>query len=510
MKGSGLFTIRDVLFYGGQDPDHTAIESPGCPPVTYRDLRYQVSSLVTSLNARGFHRNDRIALITPPGPETAALLVSVMAGFTAVPFNPQCTAEEYRKFFSQTGIRAVIARKDGPGEALAVAAAGTIPVIEWIPVPREDGIYALIPPGAPGSGPAEYAEDSDFAYVLQTSGTTAKAKIVPVTQRRLCHNKDTVHRLIHITKNDRCLHILPFYHGMGLGSALISTLIAGGTVICPRDFIPSDFPELLKITRPTWYAAGPALQKAILKEVRKLSPEDRTSHSLRIIRSTSGFLPEQVRLELEGLLNVPVIESYGMSEALTITMNIPPKPGSVGLPVTDSLRIGDENGCTLPAGHTGEILIRGISVFPGYDNAPDENRAAFLDGWFRTGDLGYLDCDGYLYLTGRTKDLINKGGEKIAPAEIDSALLLYCGVSDAMSFPVRDPILGEDIAAMVVRNRDSVSEKDLRDFLLDRLQPAKIPRKIYFVGSIPKNAAGKPLRHEGTRMYGGQEQKLSG
>ncbi len=510
MEESGLFTIRDVLFYGGQDPDHTAIESPGYPPVTYRDLRFQVSALVTSLNARGFRRNDRIALIMQPCAETAALLVSVMAGFTAVPFNPRYTAEEFRKSFSQIGIRAVIAMKDGPGTAAAVAAAGSIPVIEWIPVPREAGIFALVPPGTAGSGRVEYAEDSDFVYILQTSGTTANAKIVPVTQRQLCHNKDMMSRLLQITKHDRCLHIIPFYHGMGLGTALISTLLTGGTVICPRDFIPSDFPELLKISRPTWYAAGPALHQAILKEVRKLSHEDRTSHSLRFIRSTSGFLPKQVHLDLEGLLNVPVIESYGMSEALTITLNIPPKPGSVGLPVTDSLRIGDERGCTLPAGHTGEILIRGISVFPGYDNAPDENRAAFLDGWFRTGDLGYLDGEGYLFLTGRKKELINKGGEKIAPAEIDAALLLYCGVSDAMSFPVRDPVLGEDIAAMVVRNRDSVSEKDLREFLLDRLQPAKIPRRFYFVGSIPKSAAGKPLRQEGTRMYGGQEQEQSG
>jgi len=237
-----------------------------------------------------------------------------------------------------------------------------------------------------------------------------------------------------------------------------------------------------------------------------MSAEDRVSHHLRFIRSTSGFLPGNIRLELEELLRVPVIESYGSSEALTITLNLPPQRGSVGLTVTDSLRIADECGCTLPEGQAGEVLIRGPSVFPGYDNAPQENSEAFFDGWFRTGDLGYTDSQGYLYLTGRKKELINKGGEKISPAEIDAILLSYTGIADAMSFPVRDPVLGEEIAAMVVRNRKSVSEMEIRNYLLDYLQPGKIPRWIYFVDSIPKNASGKPVRSEGTRVFSGQEQ----
>lgn len=506
MSESGLFTIGDVLFCGGQDPDHHAIESPGFPPITYRDLRDEVSAFVTSLNARGFHRNDRIALIMSPGPETAVLLVSVMSGFTAVPLNPRSTVEEYRKSFIRIGIQAVIVRKDSLESVAVAAAAGPLPVIQWVPVPRKAGILSLFPQKDPGSGPAEYAKDSDTVYILQTSGTTAVAKIVPVIQRQLCYNKEMTRRLLQITNNDRCLHIIPLYHGMGLGTALVSTLLAGGTVIFPQEFIPSDFPTLLKTTRPTYYAAGPALHQAILKEVKKMSAEDRVSHHLRFIRSTSGFLPGNIRLELEELLRVPVIESYGSSEALTITLNLPPQRGSVGLTVTDSLRIADECGCTLPEGQAGEVLIRGPSVFPGYDNAPQENSEAFFDGWFRTGDLGYTDSQGYLYLTGRKKELINKGGEKISPAEIDAILLSYTGIADAMSFPVRDPVLGEEIAAMVVRNRKSVSEMEIRNYLLDYLQPGKIPRWIYFVDSIPKNASGKPVRSEGTRVFSGQEQ----
>ena len=179
MSESGLFTIGDVLFCGGQDPDHHAIESPGFPPVTYQDLRAEVSALVTSLNARGFHRNDRIALIMSPGPETAVLLVSVMSGFTAIPLNPRSTVEEYRKSFIRIGIQAVIVRKDSLESVAVAAAAGPLPVIHWVPVPRKAGILSLFPQKDPGPGPAVYAKDSDPVYILQTSGTTAVAKIVP-------------------------------------------------------------------------------------------------------------------------------------------------------------------------------------------------------------------------------------------------------------------------------------------------------------------------------------------
>jgi acyl-CoA synthetase (AMP-forming)/AMP-acid ligase II len=203
------------------------------------------------------------------------------------------------------------------------------------------------------------------------------------------------------------------------------------------------------------------------------------------------------------VLGAPVIEKYASSEAGMIAVNNPPREGSVGIPVIESLTIRDENGNILNSGKIGEIVVKGETVFNGYENAPDDNKAAFIDGWFKTGDIGYLDDDGYLFLTGRKKEIINKGGEKISPLEIDNALMTHPLVREAMVFPVQDPVLGEDIAAMIVREQETLTENDLRRYLLDRLTPSKIPRRIYFVDAIPKNTTGKPLRYAGTERYGG-------
>jgi acyl-CoA synthetase (AMP-forming)/AMP-acid ligase II len=189
-----------------------------------------------------------------------------------------------------------------------------------------------------------------------------------------------------------------------------------------------------------------------------------------------------------------------MSETGMISANIPPREGSVGIPMIDSLAIMDENGNALGPDETGEIVVKGKSVFSGYEDAPEENKLAFINGWFRTGDMGYLDTDGYLFITGRKKDLINKGGEKISPEEIDNVIRSHPRVKEAMTFPVKDPVLGEDIAAMVVRADSKVTENELYMYLLDRLVPFKVPSRIYFVDTIPKTPTGKPLRHTGTKQ----------
>jgi len=306
-----------------------------------------------------------------------------------------------------------------------------------------------------------------------------------------------------ITKNDRCLHIVPFYHGMGIGLPLLDILFAGGTVICIKNFISSDFFPLLETERPTLYIAGPAHHQGILRELKKVPPDALKHNSLRMILSSSALLPDTVYHGLETLLGAPVVEQYAMSETGIISLNFPPKRGSVGIPVVEHLQILDENGNGAGPFEQGELVVRGEAVFSGYEDAPDENRAAFFNGWFRTGDRGYLDDEGYLFITGRIKELINKGGVKISPAEIDNALMTHPLVREAMVFAVQDPVLGEDIAAMVVRKREDLTENDLRIYLLDRLTPSKLPRRIYFVDAIPKNASGKPLRSIGTGLYGG-------
>jgi acyl-CoA synthetase (AMP-forming)/AMP-acid ligase II len=288
-------------------------------------------------------------------------------------------------------------------------------------------------------------------------------------------------------------------------SNLMQVMSVGGTVICTRDFIAPDIVPLLRDYRPTCYPAPPALHQMILRELKKTPPGKLYTTSLRFIKSSSAALPDQVRDELEQILGVPLVETYGMSEVGggTISTNFPRvKRGSAGKPVIEPLAIMDENGTILEPMAVGEIVVKGDQVFTGYEGVPEENAAAFTNGWFRTGDIGYLDNEGFLWLTGRKKDLINKGGEKIAPAEIDAILMAHPLVKDVMSFKIPDPLFGEDLAAMVVPAEGPVTEQDLRTFLMDHLIQFKIPTRIYFVDTIPRNTGGKLLRHVGTERYG--------
>jgi len=501
MHEAGLYTLQDLLFQQNQDPDHHAIESPGYQPLTYRDLREQVLSTVKILNAMGFHRNDRIAVITPAGPETAAIIVSVMAGFTCVPLNTQNRKQEYESYFSQLKLKAIIVQQGYETAAAGAATSRNLPIIELVPVSDKAGKYELKPAVVQGTHEAEFATSSDICHILLTSGTTSRSKIVPISQKQSFISRQRNNQPLQISPADRCLHIVPYYHSAGIGAPLLSVFLAGGTVICTKEFIPSDFLSLLKTCRPTFYSAAPALHQAILRTIKKIPPDELKNNSLRFIRSGSASLPAHIQRELETLLGVPMIESFGTSETGAVSVNIPQKPGSVGIPVIECLKIVDEDGTSLGPYEPGEIVVQGETVFGGYEDAPEENKAAFKDGWFMMGDIGYLDAEGYLYLTGRKKELINKGGEKISPAEIDTILMTHPSVKQAMTFRISDPVLGEDIAAMVVLENPPSCEEELRRYLLDRLIPFKVPKRIYFVDEIPQGPTGKLLRYMGTERY---------
>jgi oxalate---CoA ligase len=502
MNNSELFTIRDMLFDGNQDPGHPAIVSPGYQPLTYRDLRLQVHDTVKTLCSMGFHRNDRIATTAPACPETAVSVISVMAGFTCLPLNPQNKAQEFDTYFSKFSIDAVVVHRNSDTAARSAAALRDIPVIELTPVSGKAGRFTLNAGLPQKPDEAEYGRPSDIATLIPTSGTTSAPKIVPYSQKLLSEITYVSRDIAHLTPEDRSLHIVPFFHGLGLLGTLLAPLLAGGTVICTRDFIPSDFIPLLKTCRPTYYWGVPALHQAILQELKKVPAGELMHNSLRFIGTVSAFMPDEIRHNLETLSGAPLQEVYGMTEAAFISLNVPYKRGSVGIPVIESVHILDDNGEAAGPGKTGEIVIRGRVVISGYLDAPEENKTAFRDGWFYTGDMGYIDKEGYLFITGRKKELINKGGEKISPAEIDAVLRSHPDVKDAMSFQVPDPVLGEDVEAMVVRADPRVSEEELRRYLLDRLVQFKVPRRIWFVDEIPKNTAGKPLRYIGTGRYG--------
>jgi acyl-CoA synthetase (AMP-forming)/AMP-acid ligase II/thioesterase domain-containing protein/acyl carrier protein len=422
-----------------------------------------------------------------------------MAGFTVVPLNHQMKEADFSGYYSFLGIRAVLVR-DREAPAAVAAAVQKIPVFTVRCSGTTAGSFTL----APGSGtkgtPPRYAESTDLAAVKLTAGTTGKPKAIPLTQARFFRGVGILNEKAGITSRDRNLHFLPLDTGFGFETALGGTLLMGGTLICLREFVPSDFFRSLSTWKPTYFWGGPAHHHAIVQELKKNPRPGPGNHTLRLIISGSAAIHPAIHQELEEILGVRVIDIYVMSEAY-IAMNIPYKRGSVGIPFISELEIHDDENHPLRKGQAGEIVVRGDLAISGYLDSPEENAAAFAGGWLRTGDTGYLDDEGYLFLTGRKKEIINKGGRKISPVEIDAVLLSHPAVADAMTYRIADPVLGDDIAAAVVKKEGAqVAEEDLIRFCVDRLVPFKVPRRIFFTGSVPKNTLGKPLREKGTEI----------
>jgi acyl-CoA synthetase (AMP-forming)/AMP-acid ligase II/acyl carrier protein len=323
--------------------------------------------------------------------------------------------------------------------------------------------------------------------------------MVPLSHSNLLTSADNICRCLQLTAEDRCLNVMPLFHIHGLVGALLASLAAGGSIACSPGFEVQRFWEALRRFRPTWYTAVPTIHQAILAEAEARA-DGRAGCSLRFIRSCSSSLPPAVMDRLEKRFRVPVVEAYGMTEAAhQMTCNpLPPsarKPGSVGIPTGVEVAIMDEGGRLLPAGATGEVVIRGGNVTAGYANNPEANEKAYADGWFRTGDQGHFDRDGYLFLTGRLKEMINRGGENISPREIDEALMEHPDVAQAIAFAVPHPTLGEHVAAAIVlRPEASLSESGIREFAAGRLSDFKVPQQVVFLDEIPKGPTGKPQR----------------
>jgi acyl-CoA synthetase (AMP-forming)/AMP-acid ligase II/acyl carrier protein len=371
-----------------------------------------------------------------------------------------------------------------------------LPVIEMIPDAQVAGLFQLSGDPRPLQSRPGFAEQDDTTLLLHTSGTTARPKIVPLTQANLAVTAGNIRASLQLTGSDRCLNIMPLFHLHGLNVTVLASIAAGAGVVCTPGFYAPRFFEWLQAFTPTWYTAVPSMHQAILARAAE-NAEVIKKVRLRFVRSSSASLPPQVLGELEQVFNVPVIEAYGMTEAShQMACNpLPPlvhKPGSVGPAAGPGMGIMAPDGPDLlPAGQTGEIVIRGGNVTRGYLNNPGADAAAFSNGWFRTGDQGYMDADGYFYITGRLKELINRGGEKISPREIDEVLLDHPGVEQAMAFAIPDPLLGDAVGAAVVLRDPDLGEADLRRFAALRLADFKVPARIVFLDEIPKGPTGK-------------------
>ena len=491
-------TILDLL--QSADGDAPAIGAPGRRSLTFDGLRAHIARVVETLNGFGLGRGDRVAIVLPNGPEMAAAFLSVAAGATTAPLNPACRREEFEFYLSDLDASGVIVEAGSASPAIAVARERGVPVIQLTPLTEgEAGRFELSADrrGAPSSG--GYAETDDVALMLHTSGTTSRPKLVPLRHRNLCASARHIRETLDLRAEDRCLNIMPLFHIHGLVAAVLSSLAAGGSVSCSPGFDAFKFFDWMSAAQPTWYTAVPTMHQAICARAGRQA-EVIAANPLRFIRSSSASLPPSAMGDLEKMFHAPVIESYGMTEAAhQMTSNpLPPrarKPGTVGPAAGPEVAIMDEAGRLQPPGATGEVVIRGANVTLGYEHSPEANASAFSDGWFRTGDEGVFDADGYLTITGRLKEIINRGGEKISPREVDEALLAHPAVAQAVAFAVPHDTLGEDVAAAVVlREGHDASVQEIRSVAAERVVAFKVPRRIVIVDEIPKGATGKLQR----------------
>lgn len=499
MKTDAL-TINRLLSVGA-DAAHElpAILAPGRDPLTHRELIELVSRTSSAMHELGIGRGDRVAMVLPNGPEMAIAFLAIAASATAAPLNPAYQAAEFDFYLEDLKPRALIIEAGSNSPACQIALNRGIKLVFLTPNQySKAGQFTLSGETTRPADNPEWGTPNDVGLVLHTSGTTSRPKIVPLTQANLCASAMNIAATLHLSKHDRVLNMMPMFHIHGLIAALLAPLSVGGSVACTSGFSAQKFFEYIDAFQPTWFTAVPTMHQSILMEYANQSP---TQHaSLRFIRSSSAALPPQVMFDLERVFGVPVIEAYGMTEAAhqMASNPLPPeirKPGSVGIAAGPEIAIMDEAGNLLTANEIGEIVIRGENVTPGYENNPQANEVAFTEGWFRTGDQGRLDEEGYLFITGRLKEIINRGGEKISPREIDEVLLDHPSVAQAVTFAMPHVTMGEDVfAAVVLRATASVQEKDLRSFAMSRLAPAKVPSRIVIVAEIPKGPTGKVQR----------------
>ncbi len=481
-------------------PEASALEAPGRLPLSYAGLSVLVRRTADALARFGLDRNDRVGVVLPNGPEMAAAFLGITARATIAPLNPAYRPEEFDFYLADLEARALVVQAGSDSPSRAVARTRGIPVIELVPDGSAPaGTFCLAGATVATDVPAQLAGPGNVALMLHTSGTTSRPKLVPLTQTNLCASAGHVRAALELTRGDRCLNVMPLFHIHGLVAAVLGSIAGGGSVICTPGFYATHFFEWMDQCHPSWYTAVPTMHQSILARARQ-NRDVIERRRLRFIRSSSAALSRPVMSELEQTFGVPVIEAYGMTEAAhQMACNpLPPasrKPGSVGIAAGPEIAIMDETGALLPAGHLGEVVIRGPNVTRGYENNAAANAAAFTRGWFRTGDQGQMDEEGYLSLTGRLKEIINRGGEKISPLEVDEVLLDHPAVVQAVTFAVPDSGLGEVVgAAVVLREGVSATGTAIRDFAASRLADFKVPQTVLVLDEIPKGPTGKLQR----------------
>lgn len=509
-------TIHEYIrFWARHEPDLPAFVGEGMPQLSYFSLVETIDAVGRTLNKNGFGRGDRIAIVHPDSRHMAAALIAIKNNATAAPLNPDGTLGEFALQMRDMRIDAVAIAADMATPARDAAAELGLPLFDIQPI--GDGNIRLVPPAqgrnasCKNPGPAEH---DDIAMLLATSGTTSHCKIVPLRQCLIAARSIHAAGTLGLSTDDRCLNLMRLFHIGGIGIGITTTLVSGGSVAFLKDTSISGIFATLENEQVTWASASYAHYHVIHPHLQaRRETIERIATRLRFLRSGAGPLNPQIAFDVEKAFGVPVLTSFASTEAGVITGDSPddvrPDRASAGARVYNKVAIIDDQGSELPDGETGEIVVKGAEIFDGYENDNAANLLAFKSDWFRTGDMGHFDGNGYLYLTGRIKELINRGGEKVSPNEIDDTLLEHPDIIAAATFPVPHPTLGEDVAAAIVPAKDaSLDDATVMAYLRDRLSEQKLPRRLFITDEIPKGPTGKTLRHKLADVFCGPDETV--
>ena len=495
-------TIRNMI--NQQNDDLIFLTSEKNEKLSYGEFKIFNEKISRQLAATNIINSDRAAIVLPNGPLMASSFLSISSYMSAAPLNPSYKQEEFEFYLDDLKPKFLLVEPNSKSLAVIAAKNLNIPVFEMkISDNQPLGTFELFDKETDYKNPNDY----DEALVLHTSGTTSRPKIVPLSNLNIFTSAVNISKSLKLTADDHCLNIMPLFHIHGLIAVLSASAKVGASVCASNGFNALKFLDLAETQNITWYSGVPTMHQAILLRAQKNSDKAKKLN-LRFIRSSSASLPPAIFKELNDIFQTPVIEAYGMTEAThqMASNPLPPaiqKPGLVGMPAGPEICIMNDKNEKLPQGEIGEICIKGDNVTNGYENNPEANKQSFVNDWFRTGDEGFFDEDGYLKISGRLKEIINKGGEKISPLEVDNILMDFPPIDQALCFGYKDKMLGEDIAvAIKLKENKSCTEDDIKSYANEKLAKFKIPKKIFIVEDIPKGATGKLQRIGLAKKFG--------
>ncbi|MFL2800346.1 MAG: AMP-binding protein [Paracoccaceae bacterium] len=465
--------------------------------INYEALAKNIEMIGTQLSSIDMKNNKICALVLPNGLNMAVSFLALANFVTVSPLNPNYTKEEFLFFLQDLDCEFIIADHNASNALVESAKQLGIKLFYLNSNASESGLSIKSLP-ATSTYSLDQNKGDDCCLILHTSGTTSRPKQVQLSCINIISSALNIANVLKLKKADKGLNIMPLFHIHGLIASLLSSIVTGSSLVCTNGFNALTFYGNINTFNPTWITAVPTMYQAILSRASR-NKEIINAANLRLLRSSSAAMPVATIEALENVFECPVIEAYGMTEAshqmASNFLDSTRKPGSVGKSAGPDIALFKDNKLITLENTVGEIVIKGSNVTPGYKNNEKANKENFFDGWFKTGDLGKFDEDGFLFISGRIKEIINKGGEKISPQEVDEALMKHEAVFQAVCFSVKHEKLGEDIAAAVVlKEGKTVDQKELRIHLSNSITTFKIPRQILILSEIPKGNTGKIQR----------------